>query len=154
MFSIKKNYKLDKLIQIFDENNQGFVYDKNSITNNDFIKFVCTKNNEPVGYLVLYPKSDFAVKDGYDISVQIPENSVYIWHLITQKGYERQGVATALINHIKKEYKNFNIYSILDEHNTKSNALHKKLGFLPVDTFKKAYADTLDTYTLVQFKAE
>ena len=35
---IKINYKLNELINIFNENNKGFVYDKNSITNNEFIK--------------------------------------------------------------------------------------------------------------------
>lgn len=148
---IKKNYKLNELINIFNENNQGFVYDKNSITSEEFIKYVCVENKQPIGYLVLYPKSDFAIKDGYNIKVNIPENSIYIWHIITRKGYERKGVAKTLINFLKDEYKNYNIYSIIDEHNIKSKKLHEALGFLPVDEFKKTYKDTLDSYILVKF---
>lgn len=151
---IKKNYKLDELIHIFDENNQGFVYDKNSITSTEFIKYVCVENETPIGYLVLYPQSDFAIKDDYDIKVTIPENSIYIWHIITKKGFEGRGVAKTLINFLKNEYKNYNIYSIIDEHNIKSKRLHEALGFLPVDKFKKAYKDTLDTYTLVKVEAK
>lgn len=151
---IKKNYKLDELINIFNENNQGFVYDKNSITNEEFIKYVCVEGELPIGYLVLYPKSDFAIKDDYDIKVKIPKNSIYIWHIITRKGYEGRGVAKKLINFLKNEYKNYNIYSIIDEHNIKSKKLHESLGFLPVDKFKKAYKDTLDTYTLVKYNAK
>lgn len=150
---IKKNYKLDELMDIFDENNQGFVYDKNSITSDEFIKYVCVENETPIGYLVLYPKNDFAIKDGYDIKVTIPENSIYIWHIITKKGCEGRGVAKTLINYLKNEYKDYNIYSIIDEHNIKSKKLHDTLGFLPVDKFKKAYKDTLDTYTLVKVDA-
>ncbi len=149
---IKKNYKLAELIKIFNENNQGFVYDKNSITSEEFIKYVCVENKQPIGYLVLYPKSDFAIKDGYDIEVTIPENSIYIWHLITKKGYEGRGVAKTLINFLKNEYRDYNIYSIIDEHNTRSKKLHEALGFLPVDKFKKTYRDVLDTYTLVKFE--
>lgn len=150
---IKKNYKINELINIFNENNQGFVYDKNSITNDEFIKYVCVEDKKPIGYLVLYPKSDFAVKDNYDIKVTIPENSIYIWHIITKKGYERKGVAKTLVNFLKNEYKNYNIYSIIDEQNIKSKKLHESLGFLAVDQFKKAYKDTLDTYTLVKFES-
>lgn len=148
---IKKNYKLNELINIFDENNQGFVYDKNCITNDEFIKYVYVEKNQPIGYLVLYPRNDFAIKDGYDIKVTIPENSIYIWHIITKKGYEGRGIAKTLINFLKKEYKNQNIYSIIDEHNIRSKKLHESLGFLPVDKFKKAYKDTMDSYTLVKF---
>lgn len=151
---IKKNYKLDELITIFDENNQGFVYDKNSITSTEFIKYVCVENETPIGYLVLYPQSDFSIKDDYDIKVTIPENSIYIWHIITRKGFEGRGVAKTLINFLKNEYGNYNIYSIIDEHNIKSKKLHETLGFLPVDKFKKAYKDTLDTYTLVKVEAK
>ncbi len=147
---IKKNYKINEILKIFDENNQGFVYDKNSITNDEFIKYVCVENQKPIGYLVLYPKSDFAIKDKYDIKIKIPNNSIYIWHLITKKGYERKGVAKTLINYLKTKYSNYNIYSIVDKNNYKSQELHKALGFVIVDTFKKAYKDTLDTYDLVK----
>lgn len=134
---IKKNYKLDELINIFNENNQGFVYDKSSITSDEFIKYVYASNGDPIGYLVLYPKSDFAIKDGYDITVTIPKNSIYIWHLITKKGYEGRGVAKTLINFLKNEYKSYNIYSIIDEHNVRSRKLHEKLGFFLLTNFKK-----------------
>ena len=149
---IKKDYKLNDLIDIFNENNQGFVFDKSSITSNEFIRYVYVENEEPLGYLVLYPKSDFAIKENYDIKVSIPENSIYIWHIITKKGHERKGVAKTLINFLKNVYKNFNIYSIVDENNSPSNHLHKSLGFLPVDKFKKAFKDSLETYTLVKFQ--
>ncbi len=154
MFKIEKNYKLNELEKIFDENNQGFVYDKASITSDEFIKYVCVENGEPIGYLVLYPKCDFAVKDDYDISVSIPTNSIYIWHIITKKGYEGRGVAKSLINFLKEEYKRFNIYAILDVNNFKSNKLHERLGFLPVDKFEKAYKEDLEVYTLVRFYAQ
>lgn len=153
MFEIKKDYKLNELLKIFEENNQGFVYDKNSITSQEFIRYVCVENNEPLGYLVLYPKSDFAIYDDYKISVTIPINSIYIWHIITKKNQEGKGVAKALINHIRKQYKNCHVYSMLDERNIKSIKLHESLGFKPVDKFKKAYKDTLDTYILVKCDA-
>lgn len=151
---IKKDYKLNTLIEIFNENNQGFVYDKNSITSPEFIRYVCTKNDEAVGYLVLYPKNDFVSKESFDINVSIPKNSIYIWHIITKKGCERKGVAKTLINYIKREFGNFNIYSIIDDNNIKSKRLHESLGFLPVVKFKKRYKDTLDNYTLVKFNAK
>lgn len=70
-----------------------------------------------------------------------------------QKNQEGKGVAKALINHIRKQYKNCHVYSMLDEHNLKSIKLHESLGFKPVDKFKKAYKDTLDTYILVKCDA-
>jgi len=151
VFKIEKNYKLEELEKIFDKNNQGFVYDRGSITNNEFVKYVCVENDEPIGYLVLYPKSDFAIKDSYEISITIPENSIYIWHIITKKGHEGRGVATSLINFLKQEYKCDNIFSILDVHNAKSNKLHESLGFLPVDKFWKAYKEKSELYTLVRY---
>lgn len=152
MFEIKENYKLEELKQIFDENNQNFVFDKDSITDDTYIKYVCTENDIPLGYLVLYPHSDFAEYDDYDINVDIPKNSIYIWHIVTKKGYERHGVARSLIDYLKRKYSKYNIYSIVDQNNDNSNKLHKALGFEKVETFKKAYKETLDTYTLVRFK--
>ena len=103
--------------------------------------------------MVIYPKNDFAIKDGYNIKEIIPKNSIYIWHIITKKGYEGKGVAKTLINFLKNTYKNYHIYSIVDERNIISQNLHKSLGFVPVDKFLKAYTDTPETYILVKFEA-
>lgn len=149
-FEIKREYMLDKLVEIFDENNKGFVYDRGSITSDEFLRYVCTLNGEPVGYVVLYPKNDFVVRDDYDVDVEIPENSIYIWHIITRKGYEGLGVAKTLINYIRKEYKNDYLYSIFDEHNHVSKKMHERTGFVPVCKFKKAYRETLETYYLAR----
>ena len=151
MFSIIKNYKLNELVKIFEENNQGYVFDKASIHNKDFIKYVCVENYVPIGYLVLYTKNDFPIKDDFAVKIPIPENSVYIWHIIAKLGEENRGIGKKLIKYIQKKYKENYIFSIVDITNEKSIHLHNKLGFCVVDSFKRESNGIIHHYELFMF---
>ena len=56
---IRENVLLDELVEIFDENNKGFITDKNCIFDKDFLKVVLVKDEKAIGYAVLYFGNDF-----------------------------------------------------------------------------------------------
>lgn len=151
-YKIKINTYLSALEKIYDSNNQNFVYDKQAIKNSEFIKFVCFKGNKPVGYMAVYPHSDFMEKQGFPKYEQASPFSIYIWHIIVRKGYQRKGIGTALLEEIKKVYTGYEIYSVLDSRNNHSIFFHNTKGFVKKLDFQRVYFGKLEKFDLMQLK--
>ena len=56
---IKENILLDELENIFVENNQNYVADKECIKDDEFLKIVAVEKGQALGYATLYFGSDF-----------------------------------------------------------------------------------------------
>lgn len=151
-YKIKINTYLNALEKIYDSNNQNFVYDKQAIKNPEYIKFVCFKGNKPVGYTAVYPHSDFMEKQGFPKYEQSSPFSVFIWHIVVRKGYERKGVATNMLEEIKKVYNGFEIYSVMDSRNNPSVLFHNTKGFTKKSDFQRVYFGKLEKFDLMQLK--
>lgn len=151
-YTVKINRYLGALENIFKHNNQNFVYDKAAIKNPDYMKFVCLKGNKPVGYIALYPYSDFLETKGFPRPESVGEFSAFIWHIIVRKGYERKGVATTLLSEVKKVYTGYEIYSVLDSRNNPSILFHNTQGFAKVSDFRAVYGDKIEKFDLMQLK--
>ena len=151
-YNVKINVYLNALEKMFKNNNQNFVYDKNAIKDPEYMKFVCLRGNKPVGYIALYPQSDFLETHGFPKPNNIGEFSVFIWHIIVRKGYERKGVATTLLNEIRKVYTGYEVYSVLDSRNNPSILFHNTQGFTKVFDFQAVYENKIEKFDLMQLK--
>lgn len=151
-YNVKINVYLNSLENIFKNNNQNFVYDKPAIKDEEYMKFVCLKGNKPVGYIALYPQSDFMETHGFPKPDNIGEFSAFIWHIIVRKGYERKGVATTLLNEIKKVYTGYEIYSVLDSRNNPSILFHTTQGFAKISDFQRVYNNKIEKFDLMKLK--
>ncbi len=151
-FKVLKNVKIDECLQIFIDNNYNFVFDKNCLSNNTFIKYVCTLNNQVVGYAVVYPYNDFIKKENFNCNYIAEKNSIYIWHIITHKKFRNKGIAKLLYDSIFKDYDKFNIYCVVDKDNIPSLNLHTKLHFQTVDTFSQFFHNKLTKFYLLKHK--
>jgi GNAT superfamily N-acetyltransferase len=150
-YKIVINGYLGALEKIFDTNNQ-FLYDKKSIKNPDYIKFVYVKGNKPLGYIAVYPKDDFMQQQGFPPYEPVSPFSVFIWHIAVRKGHQRQGIATVLLNEIKKIYHGYEIYSVLDTRNNASILFHSTNGFVKKFDFMRVYFGKLQKFDLMQLK--
>jgi L-amino acid N-acyltransferase YncA len=151
-YKVKINVYLNALENIFKNNNQNFVYDKSAIKNPNFIKFVCLKGNKPVGYIALYPQSDFMEMQGFPKYEAASEFSIFIWHIIVRKGYERKEVASTLLKEIEKVYNGYEIYSVFDARNNPSILFHSTKGFVKKFDFQRAYFRRVERFNLMQLK--
>ncbi len=151
-YNVKINVYLNALENMFKNNNQNFVYDKDAIKDSEYMKFVCLRGNKPVGYIALYPQSDFMEAHGFPKPDNVGEFSAFIWHIIVRKGYERKGVATTLLNEIKKVYTGYEIYSVLDSRNNPSILFHNTQGFTKISDFQRVYDNKIEKFDLMQLK--
>lgn len=140
-FILKENYQTNDLEKIFEENLNNNVFDNACLYDPDFLKIVCLFNNFPVGYVAVYPHSDFIKKEGYGFSFDVEPNAVYIWHLAVKKAFEGKGVASALMEEVIERYSINPIYSVMEEMNTPAIMIHTRLGFKPFAKFTKKYID-------------
>lgn len=101
-----------------------------------------------IGYLVVYIGNDFIEKEDYPIKLKLKENAVYIWHCITRQGYENKGVQSFLFEFVTKNYRDYDIYSVVDEENAPSLHLHKEFGFKEMLRFQKQYDGETEKYIL------
>lgn len=152
-YKIRMNAYLSALEKIYDSNNQNFVYDKKTIKNSDYIKFVCLKGNKPLGYIALYPHADFMEKQGFPKYEPISQFSVFIWHIVVRREYQRKGVATALLDEIKKVYEGYEIYSVMDSRNNPSVFFHSLNGFVKKSDFQRVFYGKLEKFDLMQLKS-
>ena len=152
-YKIRMNVYLSSLEKIFDANNQNFVYDKKAIKNPDFIKFVCLKGNKPLGYVAVYPHANFMEKHGFPKHEPTSEFSIFIWHIVVRREYQRKGVATTILNEIKKVYEGYEIYSVLDARNNPSVNFHTLNGFTKIFDFPRVYFGKLEKFDLMQLKS-
>jgi hypothetical protein len=136
---IKENIHLDKLINIFDDNNSGYVADKNCLTDDNFLKIVAIEKDEVLGYAVVYPGNDFLQKEGFKVDVELEENLLYIWQCVTKKIHEGKGVQSRIFEYITSNYDQLPIYSVVDNNNIASIKLHNKFKFKDVCQFKKNF---------------
>lgn len=153
VYKIRMNTYLSALEKIYDNNSQNFVYDKQAIKNPDYIKFVCLKGNKPIGYFAVYPHANFMEKQGFPKYEGISEYSVFIWHIVVRREYQRRGVATAILNEIKKVYEGYEIYSVLDARNNPSIYFHSSNGFVKKFDFERVYFGKLEKFDLMQLKS-
>lgn len=152
-YKIRMNIYLSALEKIYDSNNQNFVYDKQTIKNPDYIKFVCLKGNKPLGYIALYPHANFMEKQGFPKYEPVSQFSVFIWHIVVRREYQRKGVATALLGEIKKIYEGYEIYSVLDARNNPSVFFHSLNGFVKKSDFQRVFYGKLEKFDLMQLKS-
>lgn len=136
---IEENIKKDELLKIFDENNCGYVADKNCLTDDDFLKVVAVENDEAVGYAVVYFCNDFLKREGFEVDIILEKDLLYIWQCVTKKGHEGKGVQSQIFKFISNKFKNLPMYSVVDKDNISSLKLHKKFGFGEVSTFDKNF---------------
>ena len=150
-YIIKKNYKLDDCLNIFNDNHKNFVFDKNSITDKTYTKFVCVDEHDTVlGYAVVYPHNDFLKREEFNCNYFCENDSIYIWHIIVHSKYCNCGVGKTITNAILDEFKGHPIYCAIDTHNIPSLSLHKNLGFEIVDTFTQLFHGTDTTFSLLR----
>jgi len=152
-YKIRMNMYLSALEKIYDKNSQNFVYDKHAIKNPDYIKFVCLKGNKPLGYIAVYPHANFMEKQGFPKYEPISQFSIFIWHIVVRREYQRKGVATALLEEIKKVYEGYEIYSILDSRNNPSVYFHSLNGFIKTFDFQRVFYGKLEKFDLMQLKS-
>ena len=150
-YLIKKNYKLDDCVKIFNDNHKNFVFDKNSITDESYIKFVCVDEQDNVlGYAVVYPHNDFLKREKFNCNYICENDSIYIWHIIVHSKYCNRGVGKTITTAILDEFKGHPIYCAIDINNMPSLSLHKKLGFKVVDTFTQLFHGLNTTFSLLR----
>lgn len=153
-YKIMINKNINILQKIYDINNQNFVYDRDIIKSADYIKYVCFKGNKAIGYIAFYPHADFMQKQGFPKYERISPFSIFIWHIIVRKGYERKNIATILLNEIKKVYLGYEIYSVLDSRNNPSIYFHSINGFVKKFDFERVYFGKLEKFDLMQLKKQ
>ncbi len=149
-YLIKKDYKLDKCIEIFENNHKNFVFDKNSITDPIYTKFVCTLDDEPIGYAVVYPHNDFLTREQFNCNYSPEDDSIYIWHIVVHSAHCGKGVGKFINNAILNEYKEHPIYCVVDKNNTPSLLLHNKQGFQIVAEFTQDFHGNMTTFALLK----
>lgn len=136
---IKENVLLEQLEEIFDENHQNHISEKTCIFKNNFLKVVAKQDGLALGYAVLRFGNDFIEVEQLPLKMKIEEKSIYIWNCVTRKGYEKQGVMSAIFNYFTQKFSDYDIYSIVDKDNTASIKIHKKFGFIFIKEFDKVH---------------
>lgn len=132
---VENKYKKE-LLEIFDENHQGYLTDRTA-TQRDMLTVVYEEDNKPLGYAVVYIGGDFYKKEKYPITLNnIEDNCAYIWQIVTKKGYEKRGIATQIVSYITEKYKDRDIYVAVDIENHASMRCQCKCGFIPILYFE------------------
>ncbi len=150
IYTIRINVNLNQLKKIFKEYHQNLVYETSVINNPDYIKFVCLYENKPVGYLALYPHDNYMQKQDFPKLKNITDNSVFIRNIVVKKNYQRRGVATTLLNEIKKIYADYDIYSIINSKNKQSVFLFSTLNYKKIFEFKKDFNGKVEKFDVVK----
>lgn len=130
----------NKCVKIFDGNNQGYIFNRDDITNHDnMLLAVALCDGEAVGYQLIYFGGDFVELDGAvkrkDDITYYPDDSVYIWDCCTAKEHECKGVQTFLIKKLLEHFKGRCIYTITALDNIRSVEIQEKLGFKRIGAF-------------------
>ena len=101
---IVENQYTEQLIDIFDNNNQNYVSDREE-TQNGFLNVVYVENDTPLGYGVVYFGKDFCEREEYPIRLDnIKDDSIYISQTVTKKGFENKGIGTAITKYIVDKF--------------------------------------------------
>lgn len=142
---IVENRYLDELLDIFDNNNKNYVVDRTASQRMPVVVYV--KDEEPVGYGVVYIGKDFCEQEEYPITIEeAKDDSVYIWQLVTKQGFENQGIATSIVRYITEKYKDHDIYVSVNINNYASMKCQCKCGFVPI----KAFDDNGKTHIILK----
>lgn len=129
----------EQLLNIFDENNQKYISDRNAVKRG-FLNVVYVEDNIALGYAVVYLKNDFCQKEDFPIAIDnIKDNSIYIWQMATKKGFQNRGIGTKIIEYLTEKFRDRDIYSVIDITNFGSMKIHKKCGFIEIQKFDKKY---------------
>ncbi len=138
---IIENAYLSDIQRIWKENNEGYItYESNqiAITDEKMLQIVWRENNTTMAYAIVYLGKDFIEKEKFQVNIEdIPDNSVYIWEIVTDKNYKGRGIANKLMKYLIEKYKNYNIYSCVASDNIPSLKLHEKNGFKILTQFKE-----------------
>jgi len=132
---IEENTHLNELINIFDNNNQGYIQDKNCLLDDKYLKIVAVSNNIAIGYAVIYFGHDFIDKEKFDIDYTPLTPTAYIWNCATKLGHENQGVMTQIFQYLTKRLSKYNIYSVVSPTNIPSLKVHTNNNFIPIKDF-------------------
>jgi len=147
---IIKNQYIDQLTEIFDDNNQNFVFDRRSINDRSMDKIVYVVDERPVAYVITYKGADFCQKEGYPVIIKgVNKNSIYIWHMIVRKEFSGRGIGTEMLNYIIKNNSDSDIYSCVDINNIASMKCHEKAGFRQFNTFSKEHYGKIGVYAFL-----
>ncbi|MCL2355060.1 MAG: GNAT family N-acetyltransferase [Oscillospiraceae bacterium] len=134
---IVENKYTNELLEIFDGNSQDYIVDRLAVTRG-FLNVVYVEEDIPLGYAVVYFGTDFCEQEEYPIKLEnVKENSIYIWQMVTKKGFEGKGIGTCLLKYITEKYYDRDIYSSINVRNLGSLKIHEKCGFIEVANFKK-----------------
>ena len=147
---IIKNYKLDECIKIFENNHKRFVFDKSSITDPIYTKYVCIENGEPIGYAVVYPPNDFIAREQFACNYISEPDSIYIWHIVVHSAHCGKGVGKFINDAILADYKGRPIYCAIDKNNLPSLHLHQKQGFAIVAEFTQMFHGNMTTFAILR----
>ena len=151
---ILENVYTEELVEIFDSNSENYIYDRNASRRN-FLNIVYVEDDTPLGYAVIYSGLDFCEQEELPIKLDnIKENSVYIWHMVTKKGYEGKGIGSSLIKYITEKFYDFDIYSIVDKKNKRSMGIHLNHGFIPMIEVKKKDKEKNVNYCLLKHEGK
>jgi len=140
---IVENQYLNELREIWKYNNQNYILDssnKLSLYSPDMLKMAYVENDIVLGFITVYEGQDFCKKEGFSIKIDdLPEKTIYVWEVITKKGFENRGIATELFKYVINKFAGYTIYSCVEPENSASIALHKKMGFTEFNRFEKYY---------------
>ena len=150
---ILENVLSEELGQIFDENNQNFVSDRDCLFDDNFLKLVAVENGHAVAFMTLYIGSDFIEKEEYPIKLNVKDKSVYIWNGITKIGCEGKGYQSKLMQYMKNKFYDYDIYNVVDISNKASNHVCKKAGFRRILNFSKEYDGILENFVLYKISS-
>jgi len=150
---ILENVLNEELGQIFDENNQNYVSDRECLFDDNFLKLVVVEDGHAVAFMTLYIGEDFIEKEEYPIKLNVKKKSIYVWNGITKKGYEGKGYQTKLMDYMKKKFVDYDIYNVVDISNKASNHVCEKAGFKKILTFNKEYDGVIENFVLYKISA-
>ena len=150
---ILENGLSEELGQIFDENNQNFVSDRDCLFDDNFLKLVAVENGHAVAFMTLYVGADFIEREEYPIKLNVKEKSVYVWNGITKKGCEGKGYQSQLMQYMKNKFYDYDIYNVVDISNKASNHVCEKSGFKKILNFSKEYNGAIENFALYKITA-
>ena len=150
---IIENDCLDDIQRIWNENNKGYIsYECNqrSIKDEEMLKIVYKENDKVYGYAVLYFGKDFCELEKYPNNIKnMPNRIAYIWEIVTDVNHLREGVATCILEYIRKNFKGYSVFSCINLSNTPSFRLHENIGFKTIYEFK---LDNNFEYAMMELK--
>ena len=147
-FILKKNCNLEECLEIFEDNKQNFVFDRECILNPKFTKYACLLDGEVLGYIVVYENNDFIKQEKFSCDYEINEKCVYIWHIIVHSKATSKGVGKFLIENLKTIY-NCPIYVVIEEDNIPSLKLHLSCDFKCVHKFQDDFHGKITNFSLL-----